>query len=755
MKLNSLTLSLGLFCLPLAAVAQDEMKETTLKEVVVNGTSKSTQNIEKQCVSYTLLDKDFIEKNDVRDLQNLGQYVPSLEIPQYGSRLTSSMYIRGIGSRINAPSVGVYYEGIPLLFKTALNRHFYDINHMVVLRGPQGTLYGLNSEGGLVVLNGANPIDAVERKAPNFTAKVGFENHGGNNLECSFLFPITSNLAVSTSAFYHKTNGFQRNSNLKERADDLKEGGAKVKIAWNPSKKFRLSLFGDIQRVSQHGFCYGVVKPVNGNIYGDSIAEPSTNMLGSYSRTTFDAGLNAAYNSGRWRLQSITSFQYLNDDMTMDQDNTTAELMHLTQHQRGKAVTEELNLKCNISNKWLTSSGLYLAHQWLTAFAPVYFDKAITAPLADTIKAKMSGAMPPAMAKAISVDIKMQNPGEYRTPLMNLGVFHETHYDFTKDFSATIGLRYDFSRQDLKFATSVLTDANIKVATTEMARKITSSYESKFKHTYNQVLPKLSLKYKDYYFTVAKGYRAGGYNFQMFSDILQGELQKTMKDKVADLRKGDITFEHDAAAYAEVEDRISYAPELSWVYELGGRNTFGKHSSNIVNLRYSVFYSRVHDIQLSVMADSYGYGRMMKNAGKSTSCGGEINIDGVIALSSKKYNSSLSSYFDTKLVSPRLVWAASYGYTHTKFLENKQVPYIPNHTMNANLGIEWSRYSVQLNMIGRGKIYWDEENTLAQPFYTQFGARASADFGIIRASLWARNLLNYRPTTFAFSSSMA
>lgn len=785
--------------LPLTAFAQDKMREKTLDEVIVSGISKSTQTIDKQGVSYTLLDSAFIKNNNVHDLQDLGQYVPSLEIPQYGSRLTSSMYIRGIGSRINSPSVGVYYEGIPVLFKSGINRHYYDINQMAVLRGPQGTLYGLNSEGGLIIIDSENPIEAVKKGSPRFTAHVGVENHGGQTFEGSYTLPLRSNMAFSAKAFYHKSNGFLRNSFLNERADDMEEGGAKVNIAWNPSEKLHLSLFGDIQRVGQHGFAYGLVNPIDGNVYGDSIASPSTNILGSYYRTTFDAGFNAIYNMGNMRLQSTTSFQYLNDNMTMDQDYTASPLMHLTQHQRGKAVTEELNLKGDITDKWRISNGLYFAYQWLTAFSPVYFDKGFTSNLSNTIKMgmltpmvkgmvakqvaeainKATVGMPPeqaaivvqqmqeqltptmttqmmtAMSAATFVNTKMANPGVYRTPMMNLGVFHESHYDFTRDFSATLGIRYDFNRQELRYNTSSITNVNINMMGTEMDRTVLSAFENKSGNTFHQILPKLTLKYKDYYLSAAKGYRAGGYNFQMFSDILQGEFQNGMQKNLAALRQGDITFEHDEKSYAEVEDRISYDPEISWNFELGGKNSFGSASSSLFNMRYAVFYSKVQDLQLSVMATEYGYGRMMKNAGNSTSCGGELNLDGVVSLSKKTYTSNLPSYFDTQLVSPRLIWNASYSYTHTKFLEDKCVPYIPSHTVNLGLGYAWNRYSVQLNMNGRGKIYWDEENTLAQPFYTEFGARASADFGIIRASLWARNILNYRPSTFAFTSAAA
>lgn len=745
-----------LIVLPTSLSAQTEMKERTLDEIIVSGLAKSTQSIEDQGVSYTILDSTLLEKNNIRDLQELAKYVPALEIPQYGSRLTSSMYIRGIGSRVNSPSVGVYYENIPLLFKSGMNRHFYDIDKMAVLRGPQGTLYGLNTEGGLMIIEGQNPLEAVRRGAPRFKAHAGVENHGGRIVEGGFTFPIIDNLAASVQGFYRGSHGYQWNTNLNRRADDIEEGGGKVRIAWNASDKLQLSLFGDIQRVEQRGFAYGLLRQggLDGeNIIPDSISSPATNYIGRYYRTTFDAGLNLAYYAGKWRLQSTTSFQYLNDNMEMDQDYTAVNLMHLTQHQRGKAITEELNIKGNITDRWRTSSGIYAAHKWLTAFSPVYFDKEFTGNIANIIYKAMTAAMPPAMAAAVSVGVDMKNPGEYRTPMMNLGVFHESSFRFTDDFSATLGLRYDFNRQELKYSTSSVTDAMIKVLATEMPRNVTSTYSDHLHKTSNMILPKASLKFKDWYISAAEGYRAGGFNFQMFSDILQAELMQTMQSRLSEIRQGDITIEHDAAAYAQVTDRIGYDPEISWNFEFGGNHTFGSGSRSSLNLRYSAFYSKVKDLQLSVMATEYGYGRMMKNAGESTSIGGEINLSGHTQLSDKIYKSSFPSYFDTKLIPGRLTWLLNYSFTHTDFLESKKVPFIPQHTVNANIGYEWNRYSVQLSMLGRGKIYWDEENTLAQPFYTQFGVRAAADFGFFRASLWANNLLNYQPTTFAFTST--
>ena len=60
------------------------------------------------------------------------------------------VFIRGIGSRLGAPSVGLYVDNVPFSEKTTFGFDFFDIERIEVLRGPQGTLYGRNTMGGII-----------------------------------------------------------------------------------------------------------------------------------------------------------------------------------------------------------------------------------------------------------------------------------------------------------------------------------------------------------------------------------------------------------------------------------------------------------------------------------------------------------------------------------------------------------------------------------------------------------------------------
>ena len=55
----------------------------------------------------------------VTDLRGAATFVPNFVMPKYGSRYTSAMYVRGIGSRVNSPAVGIYSDGMPLIGKSA------------------------------------------------------------------------------------------------------------------------------------------------------------------------------------------------------------------------------------------------------------------------------------------------------------------------------------------------------------------------------------------------------------------------------------------------------------------------------------------------------------------------------------------------------------------------------------------------------------------------------------------------------------
>lgn len=104
-------------CTTTTAFAQDSTHVVRLDEVEVVSSVKEVGTMKQQPVSVTLIRQQDLENHHITSLKEIGASAPNFYMPDYGSRLTSAVYIRGIGSRINNPSVGLYVDDIPYVDK--------------------------------------------------------------------------------------------------------------------------------------------------------------------------------------------------------------------------------------------------------------------------------------------------------------------------------------------------------------------------------------------------------------------------------------------------------------------------------------------------------------------------------------------------------------------------------------------------------------------------------------------------------------
>ena len=275
-----------------------------------------------------------------------------------------------------------------------------------------------------------------------------------------------------------------------------------------------------------------------------------------------------------------------------------------------------------------------------------------------------------------------------------------------------------------------------------------------------KILPKFALKYQfsptsQIYLSASKGYKTGGYNEQAFSKILQNALRQSLMRNLDEKTPPTITIPgmpSDGTDAPTLEEQLSYDPETSWTYELGGRyEMFDQRLS----LTYALFYTRVNNIQIIKLMDQGMAGRTVDNAGKSDSKGFELSL---------KYTpiSNLSLYGD-------------YGFADARFVENDEqeeedeyagnrIPFAPRHTVS--LGASYvhhlpygsfiDRLVANVQYKGVGRIYWTESNKdasgqeLYQPFYGLANASLAAEKGAFGLECWVENLFNAKYHSFLF-----
>lgn len=733
------TLIAGMIMLsPCVCVNAVETVDTTrvydLDEVVVVAQPKESVRLRRQPLSSSVFTGKELKALNVRDITQLAYFVPSMSIPAYGSRLTSSTYVRGIGSRSGNPAVGVYYDNIPLVNKSSFNNHFYQIDRVDVLRGPQGTLYGVNTEGGLMRVYSKNPMN-YQGTDMRMSLGTGLQS----DVEVAHYHRPSDKFAFSTAAFYSGQKGFFDNTLLDKHADLSNEFGGKARLVWMPAEGWNIDFTADYQYVNQNGFPYGEYDSETKHF-----TEPQTTFLNGYKRQMVNSGLHVTYRTPSLLLASTTSYQYLYDQMVMDQDYLPEDYLRLEQRQKMNALTQELSLRSAGSGIWNHASGVFFMKEWLKTNGPVNFGEAMNTMILSNM------GMPAAVSNILKISDN-NVPGLFHTPQWNVGVYHESHIRLFDRITVTLGLRYDYQKMSIEYATQSMFTLSGKGTMMmpgqggqmmQIPVDFTSKFLSRLENTadkgYSELLPKFGLTLdlgngSNVYAVASKGFRAGGYNIQMFSDIFSNE-QKEIGAGFASMMKGDMTVEHTDEDYREVEETITYKPETSWNYELGAHlNLFGGK----LHADAAVYYMRVRDLQLSVMAGDYGYGRQMINAGRSSSCGLELTLRGTAA-------------------DDRLTWAATYGYTHSQLLdyEDNTVPFIPSHTFSGMADWRVGKFTLGMNVAGNGPTYWDADNEYRQKLYATLGAHAMVDFGKIKLNIWGRNLTDTKYNTMLVNSSI-
>ncbi|WP_346855945.1 Plug domain-containing protein [uncultured Draconibacterium sp.] len=156
------------------------IEDIIIDEVTVKSPKEMPQ-VREVPASISLISARMLENNEIKSISDISSTVPNFFMIDYGSKLQSPVFIRGIGSRLGAPSVGLYVDNIPFSEKTTFGFDFFDIERIEVLRGPQGTLYGRNSMGGTINIFSKSPLYYDETNISVAAGNYGYFNGNINH----------------------------------------------------------------------------------------------------------------------------------------------------------------------------------------------------------------------------------------------------------------------------------------------------------------------------------------------------------------------------------------------------------------------------------------------------------------------------------------------------------------------------------------------------------------------------------------------
>ena len=752
-KITKLMLAVAAVCGVQGVALADEREavkpDSLYTTEVIDGVSvaikmpKQHFGLKRQPISSSVMGEAMLEREQIHSVKDLSAIMPNFYQPDYGSKMTSSIYVRGFGARIDQPVIGVTVDGVPYLNKNNYDFDMMDVVRVELLRGPQSTLYGRNTMGGQMNVYTLSPM--------NYTGMRGSVEYGsGNTINGKLMYYGRSGngrFGYSVGGYYNRTDGFFDNTFDGSNVDWGQSSGGRVRLVWDLGSNWEIDNTASVGYTDEGGYAYAMYDAEN-----DAVGPINYNSPSGYMRLNVSDGLMLSHAGEKYKFTATTSLQYMHDRMRMDNDLTPASIFTLAQEQKEWAVTEDVVFRTNdASRRWQWLTGAYAFYKTIDMQAPVSIWE-------EGINSLVLGNMPDMIKNLLEFDREaLTVESNFDLPTMGLALYHESSLRAGERWRFTAGLRLDYEVAKMKYDNFSQIGYKMGAMRPGMPpmipdfRMVEVPFKGDEKLDYLELLPKVAVNFTtdagDLYVTATRGYKAGGFNTQIFSDILQNKVKTALMDD-AMAAMGRPATPTEPSPYDEASV-TTYKPEYSWNYEVGGKLRF---ADNRLNWDFAAFWIECRDQQLTVFPDGLTTGRMMSNAGKSRSRGVETTLE-----------------WQRREPVRGLTVVGSYGYTNAKFVEfndgvndyaGNYLPYAPQHT--ASLGASYRFFVSNSGLLkyidlnaswqGAGKIYWNEANTLTQNFYSQLNASLMFQFRDVALSLWGRNLTDTDFYTFYFKS---
>ncbi len=284
-----------------------------LEEVVVTA-RKREEVLQDVPMAVTAIGQLTVEDLRLDSVNDLYGYVPGLYFTTVGGAGPTAdftyLQIRGVGFNGGLePAVGVFVDGM-YMPQIGYDLSFLDVERIEVLRGPQGTLFGRNTQAGALNIVTQQPTE-------NFNGKVEFEvgEFGTARTRGSVGGALSDTFFANFNAQYSKTNGFVDNSVTGQEFGSSEQITGRVNLRWEPGDDFSATLIADAS--SRDFIDVGTSVLLDGSkdyrSYADQDTEDSNETGGIQLNVDWDI-------SDQLVLNSLTGYRTAESDMSYDPD---------------------------------------------------------------------------------------------------------------------------------------------------------------------------------------------------------------------------------------------------------------------------------------------------------------------------------------------------------------------------------------------------------------------------------------------------
>ena len=449
-----------------------------LDEVVVSAFKSNKYDLVP--ASRTALSARQISNRQINGIKELTAIIPNFYMPDYGSRASCPVFVRGVGNKSDGTGIGFYVDGVPYYEPLSFDTDLGDVASVEVLRGPQGTLYGRNAIGGIVNISTRNPLEYQ-----NTRVRLGYGRYNDLRTQISNYTKVSDKFGFTFGALYHHNDGAFRNSYLDEKVDKMNETEERIGLYYKPSESWLIRLTSNFTYSDQGGYPYAPV-----DVETNTLQPISYNRYSSFRRLISTNGLGITYTGAVVSFNSQTSFQYIKSKQAIDQDFTVTDKSFVENARHQNMVSQEFTLKSNGDSRY----------QWVVgAFG-----------MMEHVDRTVDNFSPSAGSLSHT---------DYCVPTSSLALYHQSTYNIWRGLSATAGIRFDYEHAKTKYDNQKVKAAPFTDGYLEYADLLPSASGESFESTKNftQFTPKFTLQYNTtennlFYASVTRGYKPGGFN---------------------------------------------------------------------------------------------------------------------------------------------------------------------------------------------------------------------------------------------------
>ncbi len=283
---------------------------------------KKEENVQKVPVGITVFNTEKIEDAQIESMSELAGFVPNFMINDEGASGMNAPVMRGIyaNAMTMTTPVGLFIDGVPILSAVGFEDTLLDIERVEALRGPQGTLYGKNTQTGVINIITRQPDNEFRVKASADLGKM-LSAEAGNGLKQAYSLNVSGpveedKLFFGIAGKFFQKDGFIKNTNTGDPEDDREHWFGRAQLRWTPSDQLDISLVASKLQYND-GATNMNLTDTGAAITGVSPnedREDSSNHQGYNKASSDTQSLKVKYNiSGALTLTSITAKRVYND----------------------------------------------------------------------------------------------------------------------------------------------------------------------------------------------------------------------------------------------------------------------------------------------------------------------------------------------------------------------------------------------------------------------------------------------------------